>query len=261
MPRTGRVVLPNFPHHIVQRGHNRQPVFAGAEDCRFYLAILREWVERLGCRLYAYCLMTNHVHLVIDPGDHGKSLGALMKRVAARQTRRVNKRDERSGTLWESRFRSSPIDTERYLLACCRYVELNPVRAAMASDPAEYPWSSYRERIGIAPSRLLDALPAAAGLQSVVSVRTVGVPSENDGERSPASRYREWVLSPVPPGEWASFRLAVKRGQLTGDADFAQEVCERIGHRIATRGPGNPGGTRGKRATPGIKDVRPTSAK
>ena len=131
MPRKARVVVPNTPHHIVQRGHNKQVVFVERRDYYYYLQNLREWKEKLGCKLYAYCLMTNHIHLIVDPGDEPDNLALLMKRVTARQTRLVNYLEKRTGSLWEGRYKSSPIDTNEYLLTCCRYVEMNPVRAGM----------------------------------------------------------------------------------------------------------------------------------
>ena len=147
MPRKARVILPNMPHHIVQRGHNRQVVFVEDQDYLYYLDNLSEWKAKLECKIYAFCLMTNHVHLVVDPGNDPNSLSLLMKRVAGRQTRLVNKLESRTGSLWESRFKSSAIETDRYLLACCRYVELNPVRAGMVSSPIDYRWSSYRYKV------------------------------------------------------------------------------------------------------------------
>ena len=138
MPRTARVIVPYTPHHIIQRGHNRNVVFAHAADCQFYLDSLRELKVEFEVDVFAYCLMTNHVHLILQVGDDVSAIGQLMKRLAARQTRYVNKIEGRTGTLWESRFRSSPIETDRYLLACCRYVELNPVRAGMVSAPEQY---------------------------------------------------------------------------------------------------------------------------
>ena len=94
-----------------------------------------------------WCLMTNHIHLIVEPPDEVSRLGQFMKRLSGRQTRYVNRLEGRSGTLWESRYKSSPIQTDEYLLACCRYVELNPVRARMVADAGEYPWSSYSPRI------------------------------------------------------------------------------------------------------------------
>ena len=125
MPRTARVVIANQPHHIVQRGHNRQVVFAHADDYGLYLETLKEWKAQLKCKVYAYCLMTNHVHLVIDPGAKAENLALLMKRVAGRYTRYINKKEFRTGTVWEGRYKSSLIDKGEYLLACCRYVGKN----------------------------------------------------------------------------------------------------------------------------------------
>ena len=101
MPRTSRVVLPNYPHHIIQRGHNKQVVFAATEDYEYYFHNLKEWKKKLGCRIYAYCLMTNHIHLIIDPGDNADNLALFMKRIAGRQTRYINRIEGRRGTLWE----------------------------------------------------------------------------------------------------------------------------------------------------------------
>ena len=140
MPRMGRVVLPNYPHHVVQRGHNRQVVFAGEADFRRYLDDLRELKSAFGVGVYAYCLMTNHVHLLLAPGEAVAGLGQMMKALAARATRYCNKLEGRSGTLWERRDKSSPVQTDQYLLACDRYIELNPVRARMVNRPEEYKW-------------------------------------------------------------------------------------------------------------------------
>ena len=124
MPRTSRLIVPGYPHHVIQRGHNRQTVFVSDEDYLYYLENLHECKQKHGCQIYAYCLMTNHIHLIIDPGQDVSSLGKLMKQLAGRQTRYVNKLEKRTGSLWEGRYRSSPISTDNYLLACSRYVEL-----------------------------------------------------------------------------------------------------------------------------------------
>ena len=131
-------MVPNTPHHIVQRGHNKQVVFVSDDDYQYYLENLFEWKAQLNCKVYAWCLMTNHIHLVINPGDEVDNLGKLMKRLAGKQTRYVNRLERRSGSLCEGRYKSSPIETDTYLLACCRYVELNPVRAKMVEKPEEY---------------------------------------------------------------------------------------------------------------------------
>ena len=125
-------------------------------------------------------LMTNHVHLVVDPGEDQESLAKLMKKVAARQTRDVNRIEYRSGTLRGGRYRSSIICKETYLLACCRYVEMNPVRACIVSCPFEYRWTSYREKTGEA-SGIVEPDPACLAL------------SANEAQRKQA--YEKWVLS------------------------------------------------------------------
>ncbi len=169
MPRNGRVVLQNYPHHIVQRGHNRQVVFAGEDDFRYYLDTLIKWKTEYGVKVYGYCLMTNHVHLVLEPPDEIAVLGRLMKRLAGRQTRYVNRLEGRRGTLWESRYKSSPIQTDEYLLACCRYVDLNPVRARMVVSPQDYHWSSYRMKVGLDASSWIDEDPCYLSLGLVAA--------------------------------------------------------------------------------------------
>ena len=138
MPRIARAVLSAYPHHVVQRGHNQQVCFADRGDYERYLATLAEFKGKLGVKVYAWCLMTNHVHLLLEPSDE-TSLGLLMKRLSGRQTRYHNRLERRSGTLWEGRYKSSLVQSEGYLLACCRYIELNPVRARMVAAPEDYP--------------------------------------------------------------------------------------------------------------------------
>lgn len=232
MPRRGRVVLRGYPHHVVQRGHNRQRIFSLPQDYRYYLCSLKRWKNEFDVRLYGYCLMSNHVHLILEPDDDS-GLGTLMKRVAARQTRYVNRQEKRSGTLWEGRYKSSPIDTDNYLLACCRYVELNPVRAGMIAKPEDYPWSSYRERMGLTTDiKLLDTPPA---LHAHLPI-----------ELTNRDSYREFVIRSTPEAEAALIREALQRGQLTGDAQFIDEIESRTGNRIERRGPGRVAARRGK---------------
>ena len=110
-------------------------MFLANEDYQFYLENLKEWKMKLGVKLYSWCLMTNHVHLIVEPGDDAGTVSELMKRLAGRQAAVVNKQEGRSGALWEGRFKASPIQRDNYLLACCRYVEMNPVRASMVVGP------------------------------------------------------------------------------------------------------------------------------
>ena len=226
MPRSARLVLPNCPHHIIQRGHNRQVVFSGDDDYLYYLDNLQEWKTELDCKVYAYCLMTNHVHLVIDPGTNPENLGLLMKRVAGRQTRYVNKLERRSGSLWEGRYKSSLINANEYLLACCRYVELNPVRAGIVDDPAKYRWSSCPTKVGFKKQTWLDLDPFYLGLGKSAAKR--------------AEKYATWLQETIPDSEIKLIREAAQRGQLTANGKFAREISEKIGRRLELRGPGRP---------------------
>ncbi len=226
MPRTGRIVLPDYPHHIVQRGHNRQVVFASEADYRRYLGHLQELSATHAVRVHAYCLMTNHVHLLLTPGDADGALARLMKALAGRTTRYRNKLEGRTGTLWESRYKSSPIQSDRYLLACVRYVELNPVRAGMVAEAAEYPWSTYRQRMGFDADAWFHPDPWYLGL--------------GDSEPARRSAYERFLRESVPAGEWALIRESLQRGQLTGNQQFVDEVARIAGRRVEFRRPGRP---------------------
>lgn len=228
MPRTARVLLPNTPHHVVQRGHNRSSVFAEPSDFEYYLRTLGEWKRELGVKVFAYCLMTNHVHLVLQPGEDTNTTGKLMRRLAGRQTRLVNALENRTGTLWAGRYKASPIQTSRYLLACCRYVEMNPVRAGMVSRPPDYPWSSHTAKITGDYPDWLDVDPCFEALgdsheQRVRSYRAIFDCSDEETDRL--------------------IRSAVQRNQLTGNRQFVDEVEQRLGRRIELRGRGRPRGS------------------
>jgi len=201
-------------------------VFAGNDDYQYYLDTLQEWKSELGCKVYAFCLMTNHVHLVVDPGNHPENLSLLMKRLAGRQTRFVNKMEKRSGSLWEGRFKSSPINANEYLLACCRYVELNPLRAGMVEEPWQYPWSSCRAKAGFAELPWLDLDPFYMSFGNTFENR--------------AAEYRTWLRETIPENELQLIREATQRGELTGNRMFEREISEKLGRRIELRGPGRP---------------------
>ena len=142
MPRKPRFQLPGVPQHVVQRGNNRQVCFFAEADYLYFLEALRAAADKYGGRLHAYVLMTNHVHLLMTP-ERENALSEIMQSVGRRYVRYINKKYRRSGTLWEGRFKASLVQSERYLLACYRYIELNPVRAEMVDHPGEYRWSSY----------------------------------------------------------------------------------------------------------------------
>jgi len=143
MPRKPRFILPGQPQHIIIRGVNREPIFYQNDDYRSFLTRLSEAIDKHGCALHAYVLMTNHVHLLLTPTAKW-SIGKAIQMLGRYYVQYFNKTYGRTGTLWEGRYKSAMVDTEQYLLTCYRYIELNPVRAHMVAHPGEYPWSSYR---------------------------------------------------------------------------------------------------------------------
>jgi putative transposase len=142
MPRPARLNLPDIPQHITQRGNNRQVCFHADNDYRLYLELLHEACRAHDCSLHAYVLMTNHAHLLMTPATP-EGVSKVMRDLGRDYVRAINRTYRRTGTLWEGRFKSSLVDTNRYCLTCYRYIEFNPVRAGMVSHPADYPWSSY----------------------------------------------------------------------------------------------------------------------
>jgi len=222
MPRRPRLALPNVPLHIIQRGHNRQDCFFADEDYRFYLHWLAEHAVKTGCQVHAYVLMTNHVHLLIS-APTAEASGALMKAQGQRYVQYVNRAYRRSGTLWEGRYRSCPTQDETYLLACQRYIELNPVRAGMVAHPAEYRWSSYRANA----QGEADALVTPHALFKALG--------PNDETRRAA--YRELFRNALEPGLVDEIRRATNGNFALGNERFAAEVSSTLGMR-ATPGKG-----------------------
>jgi len=226
MPRSARIIIPNTPHHIVQRGHNRQDVFVGDDDYNYYRDNLILFKSKFGCKIYAYCLMTNHIHLIVDPGENPESLSLLMKRVSARQTRYVNKLENRTGSLWEGRYKSSVISTNEYLPACCRYIELNPLRAGMVDDLSKYRWSSYLCKVEGKEDSVVDFPRSYLALGNSLF------------ERQQA--YSRYLLDTIPEYELKLIREALQRGQVTGGDRYRQEISKRLGIRLSSKGPGRP---------------------
>ena len=154
MARPIRICIPETPLHVVQRGNNRQACFHHRNDYIRYLGYLDKASRRYDVRVHAYALMTNHVHLLITPGtEDGAS--RMMQSLGSSYVRAFNRIYDRSGTLWEGRFRSFPVAEERYLFACYRYIEMNPVLAGIVASPDDYPWSSFRANAMESPNAIL----------------------------------------------------------------------------------------------------------
>jgi putative transposase len=201
MARLVRVIVPDLGVHIVQRGHDGENCFFDDADYFAYLTLLREFAPLCGCLVHAYCLMTNHVHLFLTP-QLPRSCALLMKNVGQRYVQRVNARHERTGTLWEGRYYSCLIPTERYALACYRYVECNPVKPGMVRHPDEYRWSSYRLNARSASGGFLNPHPAYLAL------------ADDDARRSAA--YRGLFDAPLAPQLLEDLRRATRRGNAAG---------------------------------------------
>lgn len=148
MARLPRLVVPNQPHHIIQRGNDGQLVFRDTADYLEFLTRLREAARQFKVAIHAYVLMPNHLHLLATPSDQD-GLSRMMQWLGRYYVPYFNSKYARSGTLWQGRYKATVIDTERYLMTCCRYIETNPVRAGLVHGAGDYPWSSYPHHIGL----------------------------------------------------------------------------------------------------------------
>jgi putative transposase len=225
MPRRARLVLPNIPLHIIQRGNNRQACFFADEDYSVYLDWLAEHASKTGCQVHAYVLMTNHVHLLIS-ADWVEAPGLLMKALGQRYVQYVNRTYRRSGTLWEGRFRSCLIQDEIYLLACQRYIELNPVRAGMVAHPAEYRWSSYRANA----QGEVDALVKPHSLYETLGLDVA----------TRQAAYRELFRYELESALVDEIRRATNGNFILGNEWFAVQMSSAIGKRVMPGKPGRP---------------------
>ena len=165
MARLPRLDLPGIPQHIVQRGNNRLPCFLDDGDRLRYLQALQEALMATGVQLHAYVLMVNHVHLLATPAAAG-DIGRLMQRLGRQYVGLFNARHRRTGTLWEGRYKSCLVDSERYVLTCQRYIELNPVRARITDDAAAWRWSSCAAHLGQRKASMLTPHPAWLALDA-----------------------------------------------------------------------------------------------
>lgn len=220
MPRKPRPDLAGIPQHIVQRGNNRQACFYRDSDYLRYLTNLREAAARYGCRVHAYVLMTNHVHLLVTPDEVG-AVGRMMQLLGRHYVGYINVQYRRTGTLWEGRYRSCLVDSERYLLTCYRYIELNPVRAGMVADAATYPWSSHRYHVEGRPDSVIAPHPAYQAL------------GQTEVERREA--YRAIFSEPLDAKTLEAIRDYVQQQRALGSARFQAQIEEALGRCMSVR--------------------------
>jgi putative transposase len=225
MARLGRYFVRDQPLHVIQRGRNRKPIFFRQDDYARYRAWLAMAAAQYGCAIHAYVLMPNHVHLLLTPRD-ADSLPRMMQSLGRRYVRHVNAIRRRTGTLWDGRYRAAPIDSEAHLLACCRYIELNPARAGIAPHPREYPWSSWRANARGAA----DAVVSGHALYRALGRNAVG--------RQRA--YRALFRPALDPAFIAALRLATNGGWALGDARFKRHIAKAAGRRVVPLPKGRP---------------------
>ena len=225
MARQPRFFALGEAQHVIQRGNNREPIFAVEEDYRFYLDCLGEAARKHGLSVHAYVLMTNHVHLLVTP-EHEESLPRALQSVGRHYVQYFNYTYQRTGTLWEGRYRATVIDGERYLLTCMRYIELNPVRARMVEHPSDYPWSSFAAN--------------AQGESDVLLTnhelyRRLG---RSDGERQ--ARYRQLFRAQLSKADVEALRDATNKAWALGNERFRRRIEDLSGRRSAPLPKGRP---------------------
>ena len=225
MARLPRLALAGYPHHIIQRGNNRQPIFLDAADRELMWSLLVEHARQQQVAVHAYVLMDNHFHLLATPQE-GKSLPLMMQAVGRSYVRRFNQRHGRSGTLWEGRYRSAVLQAERYLLPCMAYLDLNPVRAGLCVAAADFRWSSHGHYIGLRSDRLITphALYWALG----------NTPFARD------AAYAALVQAGISASEQAALTQSGLNGWALGDDGFVQALQQLTPRRLTRARAGRP---------------------
>lgn len=225
MARQPRLTVPGYPHHVIQRGNNRQLIFHDDQDREKLLALLIEHSQRTKVAVHAYVLMDNHIHLLLTP-DTEEGVPQLMQAVGRSYVRYFNNRHGRTGTLWEGRYRSNLIETDRYLLACMVYIDLNPVRAGLVADPAAFAWSSHRHYIGQRIDKLVSPHALIWNLGNTPFAREAA--------------YRELVQSGLSAGQLDALTRSALTGWALGSETFLQSLQENTERRLRPGKPGRP---------------------
>ena len=225
MARLPRLTLAGYPHHIILRGNNRQAIFMDTSDFQRMLELLETQAKAQGVEVHAYVLMSNHLHLLLTP-SHDKALPLMMQSVGRAYVRYFNKRHGRTGTLWEGRYRSTLIQTDRYLLACMAYIDLNPVRAGMVAQAADYPWSSHAHHTGARQDAWLTPHALYWALGNTPFARELA--------------YAELVQAGIASDQQQALTSSTLSGWALGEDDFVNQLQQRTPRRVRPSPAGRP---------------------
>jgi len=225
MARLARVNVPGYPYHVIQRGNNRQRIFNSDTDREFMRELLAENALRFDVAIHAYVLMDNHFHLLLTPNSAG-GLPQMMQAVGRTYVRHFNDKHQRSGTLWEGRYKSALVQTERYLMACMVYLDLNPVRAGIVSRPQDFVWSSHSHYAGMRNDSLVTPHALVWELGNTPFARE--------------SRYRDLVLRGITDEQRVTLGQAVTNGWVVGDSRFVAQLQGQTTRRLSRAHPGRP---------------------
>lgn len=225
MARLPRLVLPNHPHHIIQEGNDRQLIFREDEDYQRFLGWLKESAREFKVSVHAYALMPNHLHLLASPTTED-GLARMMQRVGRYYVPWFNQKYERLGGLFRGRFKTSLIDSERYFMMCSRYIEFNPVRNGVTSDPADYRWSSYAHHAGVRQDSLIIDHALYWGLGNTPFQREAA--------------YIELSRQPLSAGELDSINQAVLKGWPLGSDEFKTQLQQKAKRQVLPAKRGRP---------------------
>ncbi len=224
-PRQARLEIPGIPLHITQRGVNRCAIFLDDDDRRHYLGLLGESAAKHGLRIHAYVLMGNHVHLLVSSDESGQ-VSLAMRQLGQAYVTAFNHRHRRTGTLWEGRFKSCLVDSDHYLLTAYRYIELNPVRAAMVEHPEHHHWSSVHANLARCEDSLVTPHPCFIAMGNMPLVR--------------AEVYRAWLEQGISDDELIAIRQHLQQERAFGSKRFQAMAEKTLGRPVSLRRPGRP---------------------
>jgi len=225
MARLPRLTLPGYPHHIIQRGNNRQAIFTTTADYQVLLGLIDIHAKKFGVDVHAYVLMSNHFHLLATP-QTDTGLPQMMQAVGRSYVRYFNDLQGRTGTLWEGRYRSTLIQTDRYLLACMAYIDLNPVRAGLVAEAVDYPWSSHGLYVGVRQDKLISPHPLYWDLANTPFAREAA--------------YADLVRAGISADQQAALTQSTLAGWALGEDDFVADLQKRTIRRVNKSKAGRP---------------------